>query len=131
MAAGFFYPPSLPYRPLISHLRCQLPPRGEAYVLCYVEVITTIFFYINLKGLPIAFPWGGRWAGEAGSDEGVPGGFHGVGNRPTGPRWQRDSSTRRHYHIAPSSVTFGASFPPEGKPTCYATLRLLLRYFST
>ena len=89
-------------------------PRGEAYVLCYVEVITTIFFYINLKGLPIAFPWGGRWAGEAGSDEGVPGGFHGVGNRPTGPRWQRDSSTHRHDHIAPSSVTFGASFPPRG-----------------
>ena len=37
-------------------------PQGEAYVLCYVEVITTIFFYINLKGLPIAFPWRGRWA---------------------------------------------------------------------
>ena len=37
-----------------------------------------------------------------------------MGNRRTGLRWQRDSTTHRYIEIAPSSVTFGASFPPRG-----------------
>ena len=48
-----------------------------------------IFFYISHTGYAKAFPWGGRWAGEAGSDEGEPGGFHGVGNRRNHPQRRR------------------------------------------
>ena len=93
-------------------------PQGEAYVLCYVGVIAMAVFYISYTGLANRLPLGGKVGRpQAGSDEGVPGGFHGAGNRPTGPRWQRDSSTRRHYHIAPSSVSCADSFPPKGKPT--------------
>ena len=35
------------------------------------------------------------------------------------------------FHIAPSSVTFGDSFPPRGSLRYFAMLRLLLRYFFT
>ena len=45
-------------------------PQGETYVLCYVGVITTIIFCITPTGLANRLPLGGRWAGEAGSDEG-------------------------------------------------------------
>ncbi len=83
----------------------QFDPRGEAFRE----------WKGYLSGLVKSLPLGGKVGRpEAGSDEGVPGGFHGVGNRRTGLRWQRDSSTRRYYHIAPSSVTFGDSFPPRG-----------------
>ena len=86
-------------------------PQGEAYVLCYVGVIAMAVFYISYTGLANHLPLGGKVGRpQAGSDEGVPGGFHGAGNRPTGPRWQRDSSTRRHYHIAPSSVSCADSY---------------------
>ena len=44
----------------------QSDPRGEAYATSYVEVIATVFFYINLTGFAKAFPWGGRWAGPSG-----------------------------------------------------------------
>ena len=62
---------------------------------------------------------------NAGSDEDVPLGFLSVGHRRTGPRWQWDFSTHRYYHIAPSSVTFGDSFPPRGSLRYYDTLELL------
>ena len=62
---------------------------------------------------------------QAGSDEGGRWGFHGVGKRPTGPRWQRDSSTLRYYEIAPSSVSSVDSFPPRGSLRYYDTLELL------
>ena len=87
------------------HRACQSPSPGDPTVRGTVG--DQINFTLALKvGRP-----------QGGSDEGVPGGFHGAGNRPTGPRWQRDSSTRRHYHIAPSSVSCADSFPPKGKPT--------------
>ena len=44
----------------------QFDPRGEAYVLCYVEVITTVVFYISLPGFANRLPLGGRWAGPPG-----------------------------------------------------------------
>ena len=63
---------------------------------------------------PKAFPSGGRWAGEAGSDEGA-------------IDWPNGAEEGEHrgdrliflqgkvgYRIAPSSVTFGDSFPPRG-----------------
>ncbi len=37
-----------------------------------------------------------------------------MGNRRTGPRWQRDSTTLRHDQITPSSVSCADSFPPRG-----------------
>ena len=66
---------------------------------------------------PKAFPLGGRWAGEAGSDEGAI-------CYPTFPCRKRTLSRlspQRGFSIAPlgnpvapSSVTFGDSFPPRG-----------------
>ena len=69
-----------------------------------------------------AFPSGGRWAGEAGSDEGA-------------IDWPNGAEEGEHrgdrliflqgkvgYRIAPSSVTFGDSFPPRGKPLGCAIL---------
>ena len=54
-------------------------PRGEACVT--FGDTTAVFFLGSVQGLPNAFPWGGRWAGEAGSDEGGPLGFLIVGSR--------------------------------------------------
>ena len=85
-------------------------------------MIATVFFYTNLLGLPIAFPWGGRWAGPvgAGSDEGEPGGFHGVGHSPTGPRWLRGSSTLRYSTSPPhQSAPLTASPRGEAYVLCY------------
>ena len=63
---------------------------------------------------PKAFPLGGRWAGEAGSDEGAIW-------YPTFPCRRRGLSPHHlpspaplGKSIAPSSVTFGDSFPPRG-----------------
>ena len=74
---------------------------------------------------PKAFPLGGRWAGEAGSDEGAI-------LYPTFPcrkgahyrlSPQRNfSSAPLGKPVAPSSVTFGDSFPPKGKPLGCAAL---------
>ena len=64
-----------------------------------------------------AFPLGGRWAGEAGSDEGAilyptfpcrKGGL----SRPSTQRGFSIAPLGKS--IAPSSVTFGDSFPPRG-----------------
>ena len=65
----------------------------------------------------IAFPLGGRWADEAGSDEGAI-------LYPTGQenlQGFRHTSVQRGffycsvgYRVAPSSVTCGDSFPPRG-----------------
>ena len=64
-----------------------------------------------------AFPLGGRWAGEAGSDEGAilyptfpcrKGGL----SRPSPQRGFSIAPLGKS--IAPSSVTFGDSFPPRG-----------------
>ena len=64
---------------------------------------------------PKAFPSGGRlWAGEAGSDEGATDWPNGAGE---GRRWGDRSlllQGKVGYRIAPSSVTFGDSFPPRG-----------------
>ena len=66
---------------------------------------------------PKAFPLGGRWAGEAGSDEGAilyptfpcrKGGL----SRPSPQRGFSIAPLGKS--IAPSSVTFGDSFPPRG-----------------
>ena len=38
----------------------QFDPQGEAYVLCYVKVITTVFFYISHTGLAKSLPLGGK-----------------------------------------------------------------------
>ena len=66
---------------------------------------------------PKAFPSGGRWAGEAGSDEGAilyptfpcrKGGL----SRPS-PQRGFSIATLGNL-VAPSSVTFGDSFPPRG-----------------
>ena len=72
-----------------------------------------------------AFPLGGRWAGKAGSDEGAI-------LYPTFPcrkgahyrlSPQRNfSSAPLGKPVAPSSVTFGDSFPPKGKPLGCAAL---------
>ena len=63
---------------------------------------------------PKAFPLGGRWAGEAGSDEGAIDWPNGAGEG----RHRGDRSLllqgKVGYRIAPSSVTFGDSFPPRG-----------------
>ena len=69
------------------------------------------------SSLPKAFPLGGRWAGEAGSDEGAT-------LYPTFPcrkkalsrlSPQRNASSAPLGNpVAPSSVTFGDSFPPRG-----------------
>ena len=66
---------------------------------------------------PKAFPLGGRWAGEAGSDEGAI-------QYPTFPCRKEGGyrlSPQRNFSsaplgnpVAPSSVTFGDSFPPRG-----------------
>ena len=66
---------------------------------------------------PKAFPSGGRWAGEAGSDEGAT-------LYPTFPCRKKVlsrlspqrtfSPTPLGNPVAPSSVTFGDSFPPRG-----------------
>ena len=123
----------------------SFPPRGSLRVMLRWGDYYNNFLHKPPQGLPIAFPWGGRWAGEAGSDEGGPLGFLSVGHRPTGLRWQRGSSTLRYKEITPSSVTFGDSyglrsfaldcielspgqFDPQGE-AC-GTLRLALRYFS-
>ena len=66
---------------------------------------------------PKAFPLGGRWAGEAGSDEGAilyptfpcrKGGL----SRPSPQRGFSIAPLGKS--IAPSAVTFGDSFPPRG-----------------
>ena len=61
-----------------------------------------------------AFPSGGRWAGEAGSDEGAIDWPNGAGEG----RHRGDRSLllqgKVGYRIAPSSVTSGDSFPPRG-----------------
>jgi hypothetical protein len=75
------------------------------------------------SSLPKAFPLGGRWAGEAGSDEGAI-------RYPTFPCRKEAIfrlSPQRGFSIAPlgksiapSSVTFGDSFPPRGSlRRCY------------
>ena len=92
-------------------------------MLCYVGVIAMVFFYNRPYRICQSLPLGGKVGRpEAGSDEGEPEGFHGVGKRRTGLRWQRGFTTRRYVEIAPSSVTFGASFPPRG------SLRAMLRW---
>ena len=80
----------------------------------------------------IAFPSGGRWAGEAGSDEGAI-------SYPTQQEDQRRAivSLRQHcffyccvgYRVAPSSVTCGDSFPPRGKPTLLSAEKLSRKDF--
>ena len=74
-------------------------------------------FSTRCAPIPKAFPSGGRWAGEAGSDEGAIW-------YPTFPcrkgtlsrlSPQRNfSSVPLGKSVAPSSVTFGDSFPPRG-----------------
>ena len=70
------------------------------------------------SSLPKAFPLGGRWAGEAGSDEGAiwyptfPCRNKKGGSRLS-PR-RSTSSAPLGNPVAPSSVTFGDSFPPRG-----------------
>ena len=70
------------------------------------------------SSLPKAFPLGGRWAGEAGSDEGAiwyptfPCRTRKGGSRLSPQR--NASSAPLGKSIAPSSVTFGDSFPPRG-----------------
>ncbi len=73
---------------------------------------------------PKAFPSGGRWAGEAGSDEGAiwyptfPCRTRKGGSRLSPQR--NASSAPLGKSIAPSSVTFGDSFPPRGSlRRCY------------
>ena len=88
-------------------------------VSCRTDERKEVEPYRACQRLPLGGKVGRR---NAGSDEGEPEGFHGVGNSPTGPRWQRNSTTPRHYEIAPSSVTFGDSFPPRG------SLRAMLRW---
>ena len=56
----------------------QFDPQGEAYVLCCVKVITTVFFYISHTGLAKSLPLGKVGRPKAGSDEGVRQGFHGA-----------------------------------------------------
>ena len=76
------------------------------------------------SSLPKAFPSGGRWAGEAGSDEGAiwyptfPCRTRKGGSRLSPQR--NASSAPLGKSIAPSSVTFGDSFPPRGSlRRCY------------
>ena len=79
---------------------------------------------------PKAVPLGGRWAGEAGSDEGAIDWPNGAGEG----RHRGDRSLllqgKVGYRIAPSSVTLGDSFPPRGSlRRCYtpATQFILAR----
>ena len=69
---------------------------------------------------PKAFPSGGRWAGEAGSDEGAIDSPNGAGaGKRRGDR-PLLLQGKVGYRIAPSSVTFGDSFPPRGSlRRCY------------
>ena len=71
-------------------------PRGEACVLRWGDYYG-IFLQQAIQDMPTPSPGGGRWAGPvgAGSDEGGRQGFHGVGNRRTSLRWQRNSTTHR------------------------------------
>ena len=92
----------------------SFPPRGSLRAMLRRGDYYNNFLHKPHRACQSLSPGGKVGRPEAGSDEGGPGGFLGVGNRPTGVRWQRDSSTHRHYKIAPSSVTFGASFPPRG-----------------
>ena len=87
------------------------PPHQTPPALCYIAVFATVVFYISPPGLAKSLPLGGKVGrpfgpGRMRAGVEVP---HGVGNRRTGVRWQRNSSTPRYYKIAPSSVTFGDS----------------------
>ena len=61
-----------------------------------------------------AFPSGGRWAGEAGSDEGAIDSPNGAGEGKRRGDRSLLLQGKVGYRIAPSSVTFGDSFPPRG-----------------
>ena len=61
-----------------------------------------------------AFPSGGRWAGEAGSDEGAIDSPNGAGEGMRRGDRPLLLQGKVGYRIAPSSVTFGDSFPPRG-----------------
>ena len=63
---------------------------------------------------PKAFPSGGRWAGEAGSDEGAIDSPNGAGEGKRRGDRPLLLQGKVGYRIAPSSVTFGDSFPPRG-----------------
>ena len=87
---------------------CWVCPTGrvrwtEGDGIPYREVLT-----------PKAFPLGGRWPGEAGSDEGAIDSPNGAGEG--GHRGDRSLFLQGKvgYRIAPSSVTSGDSFPPRG-----------------
>ena len=61
-----------------------------------------------------AFPSGGRWAGEAGSDEGAIDSPNGAGEGMRRGDRPLLLQGKVGYRIAPSSVPFGDSFPPRG-----------------
>ena len=90
-------------------LRCEKRPPKEG---AQSSAITTA-----QQVLHIAFPSGGRWAGGAGSDEGA----IAYPTRQESLRGFCHTSVQRGffyrsvgYCVAPSSVTFGDSFPPRG-----------------
>ena len=104
-------------------------PRGEAYA-------TTVrwgdYYGISLhKPYRVCqrLPLGGKVGRpKAGSDEGERLGFPSVGHRPTGPRWQRDSTTRR-YSTSPPHQSPSVPASPQGEAYVLCCVEVITTVF--
>ena len=101
--------------------RTVRPPRGSLRALLRCGFCYGSFLHKPHRLCQSPSPGGeGGPALRAGSDEGGPGGFLGVGNRRTGLRWQRDSSTHRYSRSPPhQSPSVPASPRGEACVLCY------------
>ena len=71
--ATVFFSRPVGYRVAPSSVTCgdSFPPRGSLGWEVVQRAASFVRFAPTWQGSTIAFPFGGRWAGEAGSDEGA------------------------------------------------------------